>query len=140
MEEREKLLEDIFSQLRKIKRKNAIRSRTISNAFGITIAQGHLLFIIDKAGEISVGDISSELEITLSAATQLISALEKKDLVVRVIDDTDKRKINIIISKTGKEYLAKFHEEAMNNIKDAFKKINNSDLQCLSEIFNRLIN
>jgi DNA-binding MarR family transcriptional regulator len=140
MKSREEILESILSQLGTIRRHDAGRGRALSKEFGITIAQGHMLLIINKAKKISVGDISSELGITISAATQLVDTLEKHLLIVRSIDKEDRRRTNIFLSQKGLEYLERFHKEAMLNIKKIFSGLSTDELQYLEKIAIKLMN
>ena len=50
-----------------------------------------LFFLLARKGEVPVSSIAQELETTQSAASQLVTALEKKNLVKSEKSDSDKR-------------------------------------------------
>lgn len=62
---------------------------------------------ISEEQKISVGEIAIFLKITQPAVTQVVHALEKKKLVTASIDEIDKRKKIISLSKKGKNTILK---------------------------------
>jgi len=58
---------------------------------GITVAQCHSLHALADRESLSMGELASRLDVTLSTATRLIDQLVAKRLVYRGIDPRDRR-------------------------------------------------
>ncbi len=61
-----------------------------------------LFFLLDKKGDVPVSSIAQELETTQSAASQLVTALEKKKLVRSEKSDVDKRVKIVSFTEKGR--------------------------------------
>ncbi len=66
-----------------------------------------VFFLLDRYKTLTVSEIASNLDITQSGASQIISILEKKHLVELHLDNSDKRKKSIIFTQDGFELLKK---------------------------------
>jgi DNA-binding MarR family transcriptional regulator len=71
-------------------------------------SQIFLLFIIQKhegPGEegMRVSDIAWHLRVTASSVTQMVTELEEKGLVVRRMDESDRRVVKVSLSPRGRE-------------------------------------
>ncbi len=77
-----------------------------------------LFYLLHSKKYLSVTEIAKELQITHSAVSQLVSNLQKKDLVEFIDDENDKRKR--IIGFTGKG------RNMMNQIKPVWQSIKKS--------------
>jgi len=64
-----------------------------------------LFYLLNERGTLSVTEIARELEITHSAVSQLVASLEKKNLVVFLDDQNDKRRRLIGFTENGIQML-----------------------------------
>lgn len=60
-----------------------------------------LFYLLRERGELSVTEIANELEITHSAVSQLVTVLEKKELIEFLYDENDRRKRLIYFTQQG---------------------------------------
>jgi DNA-binding MarR family transcriptional regulator len=67
----------------------------------LTVAELAAVHLIDRHGELRVGDIASLLDITLPAASRVVAVLVDQDLVIRGEDPTDRRARVLKLSETG---------------------------------------
>ena len=88
------------------------------NDFGINSTQLHLLFEISKQNDLNQDRISSRCNIDKGAVARSIKKLEENGLVLRKIDDDNRRQNKISLTEKGKEtldegleLLNKFEEE-----------------------------
>jgi len=65
-----------------------------------------LFYLLDKHEQITVTDVARELEITQSGASQLVSSLEKKGLVICAKDPADRRVRMVRFTGRGTELQA----------------------------------
>ncbi len=75
------------------------------NDFGINSTQLHLLFEISKQNDLNQDKISSRCNIDKGAVARSIKKLEEMGLVLRKIDDDNRRQNKISLTEKGKETL-----------------------------------
>ncbi|MDP4238915.1 MAG: MarR family transcriptional regulator [Bacteroidota bacterium] len=77
----------------------------------LTMAQFGLLFTIsEEKEEVILKDVAEKMGKDKSAILRMIDLLEKKELVRRVVDSTDRRKNHIIVTKKGEQFIVEFRE------------------------------
>lgn len=64
-----------------------------------------VFFLLKEKSKMKVSELAEELEVTQSAASQMISVLKKKELVDFFKDETDKRIKVVCLSNSGKQLL-----------------------------------
>lgn len=70
--------------------------------FDLTTAQYEaLLTVYECGGSVSVGDLARELVYSSGSTTHLVSRLEERGLVVRVIDGADARRVIVSLTDAG---------------------------------------
>lgn len=69
---------------------------------GLTIAMGHFLLNIDSHEGSYGSDIAPLLGMESTSLSRITLSLEKKKLIQRIPDKTDKRKIKIVLTAKGK--------------------------------------
>ncbi len=65
-----------------------------------------VFYMLSRNNTVSIRDISEELEVSHSAASQLISKLQEKGLIKSVPDKTDARKKMVSFTPKGQKLLA----------------------------------
>lgn len=90
--------------------------------YGINASQLHLLFEIDHENEINQEKIASRCNINKGSVARSIKKLEDKGLVMRKVDDENRRQNKITITEKGEEVLnesinqlSKWEDEVINN-------------------------
>jgi DNA-binding MarR family transcriptional regulator len=71
----------------------------------LTVAELAALHLIDRHGELRVGDVASLLDIALPAASRVVAVLVDQELVVRDEDPTDRRARVLKLSDTGRDLI-----------------------------------
>jgi DNA-binding MarR family transcriptional regulator len=92
----------ILISLRKIIRAVNIHSKKLNSQLSITTPQILCLIEISQKNDITLSDLSKNVNLSLSTVNGIIERLKKKDLVTVKKSDTDKRKISINIMPNGK--------------------------------------
>lgn len=83
-------------------------------------------------------DISKKLGLTPPTVTHLVEKLVKKELVERVLDDSDRRIIHLIITNKGKEVLERANIEGQILRKEMFLKLNEEEREQLLSLYAKL--
>jgi len=87
--------------LRQILRATEISSRALAKQCGLTPSQLILMEIIAKAGAAAPGALAKEISLSQATVTALIDKLESRNLVKRMADLGDKRRVNVVLTAEG---------------------------------------
>lgn len=66
-----------------------------------------VFYILSQQSEVSIGDIAGQLEVSHSAASQLVSSLQEKGLVTATVAADDARRKVVCFTAKGKKILDK---------------------------------
>ncbi len=108
---REKFLnsiEEVLVALRRVIRATDLHSKHLAKTTGLTAPQILLLQTIRDKGEVTIGEIASEMSLSQATVTTIIDRLEKRQLVFRERSKEDKRKVHAYLT-----------DEAYNTLKEA---------------------
>lgn len=100
-----------------------------------------------KVEEVSCMDyVKAHLYLTKSAVSQALKNLEGKGFVLREYDKADRRKLNIALTKAGKQFLSqlkekadKFFESVMLEFGAQKTELFIEHLNCLSDVFQKVV-
>jgi MarR family transcriptional regulator, organic hydroperoxide resistance regulator len=124
IKERKKILENIFEDIYTIRQKLASEMNLPLYKIHITYSQWLVLNLVRKNNRISIKDIAALLDITSSAATQTVDGLVNRGLVSRKRSRTDRRVLEITLSKKSVEHLKRCFSKASL----VFDVLNNDEL------------
>ncbi len=82
----------------------------------LSFSQVAALHILDQAKSQTIQEISTRLNLSLSATSRLIDDLVKKDLIDRIEDQDNRRSKIISLTKTGQIFLNKLSVERVKMI------------------------
>jgi len=69
-----------------------------------------IMYLLRDRDELLITEIAAELDVTHSAVSQLVSVLQKKNLIVTLTDSKDRRKRKVRLSEDGKHMLLSLNE------------------------------
>ena len=72
---------------------------------GISMAQLHVLNLVESHGEMAMSRLAEMLDVSLSNATGLIDRIEERGLVERMRVPTDRRMVLVRLTPTGRQML-----------------------------------
>ena len=110
--------------------------RQLAAKFELTLSQTLILLSIPFDG-IRISDLSDKLGIDISTMTRNIHRIEKKFLVNRVSNPSDKRSIKLFLSKRGITVTNSINLEISHSLDDV---LNQYDLKTSNQIKNNLEN
>jgi len=91
MANRKKMIEEIMATFHAMRNKMHVTLMQSGHRDSITHSQLFVLAIIEKCHDIGIKEISKKLNISSSAATQLVDGLVENGYVVRKADAADRR-------------------------------------------------
>lgn len=96
----------------------------------LTMPQFALLHTISKeSDEVILKDVAEKMGKDKSAIVRMVDQLEKKELLRRVVDQNDRRKNLLFITKKGERFIADFLEIEMQLNQELLTDLSVDDLQ-----------
>lgn len=119
-----KKAEEIFETLTKRKKYIGELSSNISQG-----ESGVLLYLLNANSNVSQSELSENLGVTMPRIVAVINTLQKKELIEKNIDSTDKRKSIISITNKGKDNIIKKKEDAIKFIENVIKELDEQEIE-----------
>ena len=94
-------LDDALIALRQILRATEISARALAKKCGLTPSQLILMELIATSGGMSPSALAKEISLSHATVSALIDKLEARELVKRMPDDADKRRITVVLTPAG---------------------------------------
>ena len=116
-----------------------LQEKLIINNLNISIEQWRLLYYLwDKDGinQLELATIANKEKSTI---TRQIAELEKKEFIIRIAGNIDKRNKLIYVTKKGKLIKEKALSLANQITKDCEKRINKDELKIFKKVLNEII-
>ena len=123
----------------KVYRKYA-QTQIASAGFDITIDQWLVLKSLQENSHLSQNEIADLVFKDMASITRIIELLVKKELVERHINNSDRRKFELKITKNGKKMIEMIYPIVHNNRKQALKGITKIEQNNLTSHLEILIN
>jgi len=139
MAENEKIVEEMTGLMYTLRQKCLAKDLYFGKSLGISSAEFNCLVQFFDTDAISVKHLTRKLEITPGGVTRIITSLEKKGLIVREIDLSDRRVINIRLSEKGKKIVGKIRRASLEIYGDILHKIATDDQEAVVNTIQKLI-
>lgn len=123
----------------KVYRKYA-QTQIASAGFDITIDQWLVLKSLQENSHLSQNEIADLVFKDMASITRIIELLVKKELVERHINNSDRRKFELKITRNGKKMIEMIYPIVHNNRKQALKGITKIEQNNLASLLEILIN
>ena len=111
--------------------------RKLASKFDLTLSQTLVLLYIPFDG-ITVSDLSDKLGIDISTMTRNIQRIEKKGLINRAPNLSDKRSINLQLSNRGKQISQLLNEQISEHLSSVFQKYNFEQIEDIRNMLESL--
>jgi DNA-binding MarR family transcriptional regulator len=136
----EAVIKQIVGNLRRLVKAVYLDSSKISRQYGLTAAQSIVLRILFQEGPLSSADLSRRLYVTPSNMTGVIDRLEKKGLVERVRQSTDRRVVLNTLTKSGKQLSRTLPDPIENKLISELSDLKTEHVQSIAEALDRVLN
>lgn len=87
--------DELFTGIRRIIRAFDLHSKTLHREFGLTGPQLMILNTVANSDRLTVSELAKRVSLSQATVTNVLSRLERHDLVVRSRDKVDKRKVHV---------------------------------------------
>lgn len=98
-------IEEVLVALRRVIRATDLHSKHLAKTTGLTAPQILLLQTIRDKGEVTIGELASEMSLSQATVTTILDRLEKRELVFRERSTEDKRKVHAYLTDKAMETL-----------------------------------
>jgi len=99
--------QELLISLRKVIRAIGLHSKQLNKTSGLTSPQLLIMLEIDKVSGVNSSQIAKNVNLSAATVTNIIDRLENKNLVSRVRNTQDKRKIGLFLTEDGQALLVK---------------------------------
>lgn len=135
---RTQLINDVFDSYRYLRRAflPPKKIKTLANA--PTRAQIGILFVVAQEKSMSIKKLSTQLSMTPSAVTQLVDPLVQSLLISRSTDMKDRRRIHLILTKSGKKILQVVRRQRIKALTTILAPLSDNELRQLAVLQHKL--
>jgi DNA-binding MarR family transcriptional regulator len=127
MTNRKKIIENLLQNMHAMRHKLMV-GYTAKKEVVITPSQGFVLRFVVKNSSANVKAIAQALNITSSAATQLVDGLVDKGYLVRKNNPDDRRIIILLLSEKAKKLFKEFKEQGLQKMTALFDVFTDGEL------------
>lgn len=106
---------------------------------GLTGTQAIMLYKIKVRANVTAADLAREHSIDASAITRLLDRLEKRGLLVRVRDKTDRRAVLLSLTEEGTAIAIRFTEIYEASISHLLRGFNEGEVGQFKDFMRRII-
>jgi DNA-binding MarR family transcriptional regulator len=96
---------------------------------GVSMAQLHIMFTLQRSGEMTMSHLADILNVSLSNATGLIDRLEERGYIERQRVPTDRRVVLVRLTETGVSMLAEVDALSDNLMRSVLERLPASQLR-----------
>jgi DNA-binding MarR family transcriptional regulator len=130
MNDRQQKLEDLIKSFQTFRKAVAFKDGSTKMP-RITPSQWMALRVISLHGMCTVKDVSQSLNMTSSAATQLVGGLIKSRYVMSRVDKMDRRKVTLTLSAKSTQHIERIKRHVLQQMYGVFKVLNDQEFRQL---------
>lgn len=126
---REQFIEEILHSLHAIRNITKTRALHLGHQNHITHSQWFVLSMIQHFKKRSIKDIAEAMDMSSSAATQLVDGLVQSGYVIRQEDPKDRRSVQLELSSKGKKHIVATKKKRINEMAGIFDALTDKELE-----------
>jgi len=138
MTNRKKIFEDLLQNMHAMRHKLMV-GYTAKKEVVITPSQGFVLRFVAKNNSANIKAITQALNITSSAATQLVDGLVDKGYLVRKNNPDDRRVIILLLSLKAKKFFKECKEQGLQKMMEIFDILTDEELTQYAALNKKLV-
>lgn len=121
----------ILKGLRRIAHALSVHSKSIQEAYHITVPQLISLHELHRRGSLSLGTLTRLLYLNNSTVTGIVDRLEMRGLVRRVRKSSDRRQIHVEITEAGQAFIRNAPPPVQAHFVEQLKAVDADDIEKL---------
>lgn len=118
---------DFAEEFCSIRALNAKRASELEKSISAKGEASVLLYLAQSESKILAGEIAKGLYLSASRCTNILNSLERKGMIQRQNDQGDRRKVYILLTEAGKEFIMQKQEEVILRFEKVFQKFGEKD-------------
>jgi len=103
-----------------------------------TPAQLQVLFLVKEQDGIGVTEIAKKLNVSNSAATQLVNELVENNLLTRECDSNDRRVYRLCLTQKIKVHMAAMKNDRIKKMSGMFTNLTDEELETFAQLLNKM--
>jgi DNA-binding MarR family transcriptional regulator len=115
-----------------------LRGRDARIVGGVSFAHYPLLKALQRAGEMSAGQLASEVALTPATVTQMLEALASAGIVERQRSERDRRVVTSRMTEEGRRRLERKDAELVEKWRDTLADLDDADLEQATRVVARI--
>lgn len=115
--------QELLIALRKVIRAIDLHSKHLSKTSGLTSPQLLIMLEIKNASGINSSQVAKNVNLSAATVTNILDRLENKNLILRVRDTQDKRKVGLFLTENGKILLLNAPQALQEHFIDKFSNL-----------------
>jgi MarR family 2-MHQ and catechol resistance regulon transcriptional repressor len=139
MTNRKKLIEEIMASFHAMRNKMYSHVAQSGSKDCITHSQLFVLAIIEQHRNIGIKEISKKLNISSSAATQLVDGLVENGYVIRKADSKDRRALQLDLSTKGRRHITGLKNKRTKTMVALFDVLNDKELEIYLNLHRKIL-
>ena len=134
------LLNDALVSLRRILRATDLQSKKLAKQSGLTTSKLLALQTIAEEGEITIGGIAAQANLTQATITTIVDRLQEAGLVQRERATSDKRKVYVSLTEKGRSVLRDAPTALHERFSQEFDELEEWEQMQIAAVLKRLSN
>lgn len=106
--------------------------RVLLNNYAITPPQFVALQWLNEDGDMTIGELSNKMFLACSTTTDLVDRMEKKELLMRVKDENDRRVVRIHLLEEGKRIIEDVIEQRQDYLNNILSDYSDEEISSLN--------
>ena len=131
--------ESLSDSFRAVSRRLRIQTQKALAPWEVTPAQARALGVLARHGAVRLGTLSEHLHIAPRSATEVVDALEERELVERRPDPADRRATLVTLTPRGGEVTASIRSARVAEAEEFFARLDDADRAALTRILATLL-
>lgn len=135
-----KIIDELMEALIKFKNhqiKNCINTPNMTHNQMLAM---YILHDLEENNKISLLKLRKNMRLAPSTITPIITSLEKDGLILRKIDESDRRNIFLTLTKKGREYTEYIHDKMQKDLSEYIEYMGENEIYSLIDNINKTIN
>ena len=129
----------VLIALRQIIRAIDLRSKRLVKQFGLTGPQLLILQEIARADEITASELAKSISLSQATVTGILERLEKRTLITRRRSNSDRRRVKVSASTTGRHLLEAAPPLMQESFLEQFDRLKNWEQHMILSSLQRLV-
>ncbi len=98
-----------------------------------------LIYLYKENGHILVGDLTNELQMSTGRIANILKELERKGYILRIQQREDKRKYEVCLTKSGKNYSRELYADMVANHRALMEQLGETDGEQLLKLSEKVL-